>query len=175
MRRVRSSAVSARISGDGARADNPCGVFLSAAATRDFLAGRGLQRATFDLNAALEEVITLSRTEQRRARTVTRLTLDPFLPLVDADHIHIQQVILNLVLNAIDAMSRSRGGPQNLTIATSRLDADWAQVSVSEPGPGLELVAAPHLFEQFFTTKAQGTGGGLSISRSLKEAHSGRI
>jgi PAS domain S-box-containing protein len=143
--------------------------------TREFLAGRGLERTAFDLNIALEEVVALSRTEQRRAGVVTRLTLAPDLPPVNADRTQIQQVALNLVLNALDAMGPTQDTVRRLSVSTSRFDGDWALVEVEDCGPGLEPKAAEQIFEQFFTTKAQGTGVGLAISRSIIDAHGGRI
>ncbi len=143
--------------------------------TREFLAGKGLDRDAFDLNTALEEVVALSRKEQRQAKVLMCQRFDLDLPAVDGDRTQIQQVALNLVLNALDAMGATDTAARRLTITTSRLDAEWALVEIEDRGPGLATEAIDRIFEQFFTTKTEGMGVGLAISRSIIDAHGGRI
>jgi two-component system, LuxR family, sensor kinase FixL len=101
-----------------------------------------------------------------------RYDIDAHLDRVLVDRVQVQQVIVNLVRNAFDAMRDQE--TRKLDVAT-RLDGDMAVVSVSDTGPGLAPEAAERLFQPFFTTKATGMGVGLSISRTIVEAHGGRI
>jgi signal transduction histidine kinase len=94
---------------------------------------------------------------------------------VEGDRVQLQQVLLNLILNAIDAMSPIRDRARELTIVSRRDGPDTVLVEVRDTGPGLDPEHAERLFEPFFTTKAEGLGIGLSISRSIIEAHGGRL
>jgi C4-dicarboxylate-specific signal transduction histidine kinase len=89
--------------------------------------------------------------------------------------VQLQQVLLNLIINAIEAMSGIKERPRALTIASASDGPDIVFVEVSDAGTGLDPAHAPHLFEPFYTTKAEGLGIGLSISRSIVEAHGGRL
>jgi len=97
------------------------------------------------------------------------------LPLVSADPIQITQVLLNLVLNAIQAMSDLNDGERKITIETRSQENGLIEVSVTDNGPGVAPDVQPRIFEQFFTTKPQGLGMGLSISKSIIEAHGGQL
>jgi two-component system sensor kinase FixL len=98
---------------------------------------------------------------------------DPSADLVLADRVQIQQVLLNLIRNAIDAMETSHGG--DLTIAIAPTETGYVQISVTDSGSGIAPEIAEQLFQPFITTKRQGMGVGLSISRTIVEAHGGRI
>jgi Signal transduction histidine kinase regulating C4-dicarboxylate transport system len=97
------------------------------------------------------------------------------LPPVPGDRIQLQQVILNLLLNALDAMSEVNDRPRQLVIRTEREDGKWARVTVQDTGVGIAPQGAARLFETFYTTKSGGMGIGLSVSRSIIESHQGRL
>ncbi|MFY9791659.1 MAG: PAS domain S-box protein [Candidatus Sulfotelmatobacter sp.] len=127
-----------------------------------------------DLNEATREVIALSLSELQRSRVTLRLELADDLPLVTGDRVQLQQVILNLVLNASDAMSGVEDRPRQLVIRTERGD-DRAQLTVQDVGVGIEPSGVDRVFEPFYTTKSGGMGVGLSVSRSIVESHHGRL
>lgn len=97
------------------------------------------------------------------------------LPLIRADRVQLQQVILNLIINAIEAMSGVAEGTRQLLITTSKAESGGALVLVQDSGPGLPPATAELAFETFYTTKPGGLGMGLSICRSIIEAHGGRL
>ena len=97
------------------------------------------------------------------------------LPRISGDRVQLQQVILNLIMNAIEAMSEIRGGPRELVISTRQAESGGVLVAVSDSGPGLPQANPARIFEAFYTTKANGLGMGLSICRSIVEAHGGRL
>jgi len=127
-----------------------------------------------DLNEATREVIALSLSELQRSRVTLRLEFAGDLPLVTGDRVQLQQVILNLVLNASDAMSRVDDRPRQLVIRTER-ERDGARLTVQDAGVGIEAHGVEKLFEPFYTTKSGGMGIGLSVSRSIVESHHGRL
>jgi signal transduction histidine kinase len=128
-----------------------------------------------DVNLKIAQVIELAADEIRRNGIVLRTELAKGLPRVEGDRVQLQQVLLNLILNAIDAMSPIRDRARELMIVSRRDGPDAVLVEVRDTGPGLEPEHAERLFEPFFTTKAEGLGIGLSISRSIVEAHGGRL
>jgi signal transduction histidine kinase len=95
--------------------------------------------------------------------------------IVKGDRVQLEQVILNLVANAIDALAERRGDDRRITVRTHLLDQDTAKLSVSDTGPGVRPDALKQIFEPFFTTKQSGMGMGLSIARNIVEAHNGRL
>jgi len=128
-----------------------------------------------DINETILEVIALAQYQLRRSEILleTRLGLD--LPLVRCDRVQLQQVLLNLIINAIEAMSGIKERPRELTIVSASDGPDSVSVEVRDSGTGLDPDDANRLFEPFFTTKEEGLGIGLSISRSIVEAHGGRL
>jgi len=100
--------------------------------------------------------------------------LAPDLPLITADRVQLQQVLMNLMMNGIDAM-KAVDGPRNLTLSTKNAGDRALQVSVDDTGVGLPVNQADQIFNAFFTTKEHGTGMGLRISRTIIEAHGGRL
>jgi signal transduction histidine kinase len=128
-----------------------------------------------DLNEATREVIALSLSELQRGLVILRTELSDDLPPVTGDRVQLQQVILNLVRNASDAMSAVGDRPRELLIRTERDDADRVRLSVQDTGVGFEPQAADRLFQAFYTTKDDGMGIGLSVSRSIIESHHGQL
>jgi len=130
------------------------------------------QRAPCDLNAVVEEAVGFIQPEARKRGVLVELRLDPELPPVLADRVMLEQVVMNLAKNAVEAMDgRER---RELSVATSRGDGQ-AKVSVSDTGPGVTPALQEKLFAPFFTTKAEGMGMGLNICRSIVEYHQGRL
>jgi len=129
-----------------------------------------------DLNEATREVIALSLSELQGSRIILRTELSDDLPTVTGDRVQLQQVILNLVRNASDAMSAVGDRPRELLIRTEQDDdADRVRLSVKDAGVGFEPQAADRLFQAFYTTKDDGMGIGLSVSRSIIESHHGQL
>jgi predicted ATPase/signal transduction histidine kinase len=128
-----------------------------------------------DLNEAVRDVIALSHSELQQARVVPRPELAENLPLVVGDRVQLQQVILNLILNALDSMSGVDDRPRQLMISTALDDGDQVRLSVQDSGAGLLVESPDKLFDAFYTTKSDGMGIGLSVSRSIIESHEGRL
>ena len=128
-----------------------------------------------DLNEATREVIALSSSELQRNRVVVHSELADDLPTITGDRIQLQQVIVNLLRNASDAMVGVRDRPRQLLIRTEREDGDRVRVDVRDAGVGVDPQAIDKLFEAFYTTKSDGMGIGLSVSRSIVERHHGRL
>jgi PAS domain S-box-containing protein len=128
-----------------------------------------------DLNDAAREVIALLRSELQRSRVVLRLDFAADLPPVAGDRVQLQQVILNLVLNAADAMSAVDDRLRQLAIKTERDGVGQVCLRVQDAGVGIETQSAEKLFEAFYTTKSGGMGIGLSVSRSIIESHHGHL
>jgi PAS domain S-box-containing protein len=128
-----------------------------------------------DLNEATQEVISLSLSDLQRNRVVLRHELADDLPLVTGDRIQLQQVILNLLRNASDAMRTVADRPRELLVKTEREEGNRVRLSVKDVGIGFDPEAADKLFEAFYTTKDDGMGVGLHVSRSIIEAHHGRL
>jgi signal transduction histidine kinase len=128
-----------------------------------------------DLNEATREVLALSMSELQRGQVILRPELTDDLPLVTGDRMQLQQVILNLIRNASDAMSTVDDRPRQLLIRTERDEDDRVRLTVQDAGVGFDSQAADRLFESFYTTKNDGMGIGLSVSRSIIESHHGRL
>jgi PAS domain S-box-containing protein len=127
------------------------------------------------LNDTIREVVALASNEAGANGVSVRVRLAETLPSVKGDRVQLQQVILNLMINAIDAMSAIDEGPRELTISTAIDEAGAVLVTVRDSGPGIAPENRERLFEPFYTTKASGMGMGLSICHSIVEAHGGRL
>lgn len=136
---------------------------------------KGSANELVDLNEAVQEVIALSSGELRRSRIVLQAELADDLPAVVGDRIQLQQVILNLLRNASDAMAGVNDRRRQLLIRTEREDGGCARVVVQDTGVGFDLQVRDKLFDAFYTTKHDGMGIGLSVSRSIVERHRGRL
>jgi PAS domain S-box-containing protein len=128
-----------------------------------------------DVNEVTREVIALTRSELRSSGTSLQTQLADRLPLVQGDRIQLQQVMLNLILNAVEAMSGSSETARDLLIRTEQDGSGGVLVAVEDSGPGLQPESLDRLFDAFYTTKPSGMGMGLSICRSIIEAHGGRV
>jgi PAS domain S-box-containing protein len=128
-----------------------------------------------EINEVIREVIALARSEVQKTGTWLQTQLADGLPLVQGDRIQLQQVMLNLILNAVEAMSGSDQGARELLISTEENEANGVRVAVRDWGPGLKSDSLDRLFDAFYTTKPDGMGMGLSICRSIIEAHGGRL
>ena len=157
------------ISADGRRASEIIGRI------RALVKRQTTRKDRVNVNLKITQVIELAADEIRRSGIVLHSELADGLPRVEGDRVQLQQVLLNLILNAIDAMSSIHDRTRKLTIVSRRDGQDAVLVEVRDTGPGLEPGHAERLFEPFFTTKAEGLGIGLSISRSIVEAHGGRL
>jgi C4-dicarboxylate-specific signal transduction histidine kinase len=128
-----------------------------------------------EVNGVILEIIELTRGEAARNGISVSTELADHLPVVGVDRVQLQQVLLNLVVNAIEAMGATNEGPRELLISTGEVDSSGVMVAVRDSGPGVELAMLTRIFDSFYTTKQTGLGLGLSICRSIIEAHGGRL
>jgi len=133
------------------------------------------ERLDVDINNVIEETIALTRGQMIRNDVSLSLQLDARIPHVFGDRIQLQQVILNLVVNAIEAMANITGRERRLGVRSQSEPDGGIRVSVQDAGVGISEELIPRLFEPFFTTRAEGIGMGLAISHSIVEAHGGRL
>jgi PAS domain S-box-containing protein len=159
----------ARIVKDGNRAGDVIGRI------RELIKKAPPRKDWVDINEAIREVIELTRREAVKTGISVLMHLAEGLPLIHGDRVQLQQVILNLIINAVEAMGGVRDGPRELLISTGQGEPDGVLVAVRDSGPGLAPGTHGHLFEAFYTTKPTGLGLGLSICRSIIEAHGGRL
>jgi C4-dicarboxylate-specific signal transduction histidine kinase len=127
------------------------------------------------INDAILDVVALTHSEAIRNSVLVRTQLAEDLPAILGDRVQLQQVILNLIVNAMEAMSGPNEAHRDLRISTEKAEPESVLVTVRDSGPGLAPESLERLFESFYTTKANGMGMGLSICRSIIEAHGGRI
>jgi len=154
---------------DGMRADDVIGRI------RALIKKAPPRKEDLEINEAVLEVIALTRAEVLKNGVSVRTQLAESLPLIRADRVQLQQVILNLILNAIEAMSGVGEGARELLISTRKAEPNGVLVVVRDSGPGLSSPGLERIFEAFYTTKPGGLGMGLSICRSIIEAHGGRL
>jgi signal transduction histidine kinase len=128
----------------------------------------------FDINEAIREMIVLTRGEALKNSVTVQMQLEG-LPLIQGDRVQLQQVVLNLILNAVEALSSVDGARRELSIRTKRRGADEVLVAVRDSGPGIDSEHLERVFDSFYTTKPSGIGLGLSICRSIIDAHGGRL
>jgi signal transduction histidine kinase len=131
-------------------------------------------RTKLDINQVIQEVARLLRHELTRSRVSLRTDLAPDLPYVLGDRVQLQQVMLNLIMNGIDAMSMITDRPRELLIRSAK-HSEGVLIQVQDSGAGIDPGQADRIFEPFFTDKPEGIGMGLSISRSIVESHGGRL
>jgi signal transduction histidine kinase len=132
------------------------------------------RKARFDLNAAIDEVLVLAQSvTNRNGVSIQTQLADGLLP-VEGDRVQLQQVLLNLILNAAEAMGSVEVGARELLISTEQ-DQTGVLVAVRDSGPGIDPARLERVFDAFYTTKSSGTGMGLSICRSIITAHGGRL
>ncbi|HZO43597.1 MAG TPA: ATP-binding protein, partial [Methylomirabilota bacterium] len=133
------------------------------------------QKVRFDINDAIRAVIALAEGEARRSGATLRIDLAEDLLLVIGDRVQIQQVILNLVVNGVEAASSVSDRPQDVWIRSRRHESNRVLVAVQDSGIGIEPGNLGKIFDAFYTTKPQGMGMGLAISRSIVESHGGEL
>jgi C4-dicarboxylate-specific signal transduction histidine kinase len=132
-------------------------------------------REELNLNEIIRDVIALVGDEAKRTGVSIRTQFADDLSLILGDRVQLQQVVLNLVMNAIEAMSSIGERPRELVITTRNIDVEQVQVTIKDSGPGIDPNTLDKIFEPFYTTKPGGMGMGLSISRSILQAHGGRL
>jgi C4-dicarboxylate-specific signal transduction histidine kinase len=142
---------------------------------RNLAKNRPPEKAAVSINDAVLEIIALARSEIDESGISLRTQFADGGPLVLADRIQLQQVILNLIINAIEAMRELTEGPRNLFIRTEMDPSKGILFSVRDSGTGLNPEKAQHIFDPFYTTKREGMGMGLAVSRGIIEAHGGRL
>ena len=158
-----------RIARDGQRASEVI-VRIRALVTR-----RPPRKDPVDINESIRDVLPLARGEMERSGVVLRTRFAQDLPLVPGDRVQLQQVILNLIVNGIEAMSDVADRTRELVVSSAAHGSRGVLVEVHDSGSGLDPERADQLFEAFYSTKPEGTGMGLTISRSIVEAHGGRL
>ena len=142
---------------------------------RDHIKKAPPRKDRFDLNKAINEVIVLARSAITKNGVSVQTRLAEGLFPVQGDRVQLQQVVLNLILNAVEAMSSVEAGPRELLISTEQSQTGGVLVAVRDSGPGIDPDHLERVFEAFYTTKSSGVGMGLSICRSIIDAHGGRL
>ena len=127
------------------------------------------------MNQVIREIVALAEGEVRRNGVVLRTELAGDLPPILGDRVELEQVVLNLIMNALEAMSAIGDRPRELVIGTQSGEVDQVRVTVQDSGIGLDPQSMARIFDAFYTTKSQGMGMGLAISRSIVENHGGKL
>ncbi len=143
--------------------------------TRGLFERRELQRRPVDVNGIVHSALALTRGALEAGRVIVRVELDPALPLVRADQVQLQQVFCNLVINAVEAMARVTGGEQTLEIVTRQQEGGAIHATVIDTGEGFGGDDPERVFRPLVTTRPEGMGIGLSMSRIIVEMHGGRL
>jgi PAS domain S-box-containing protein len=141
----------------------------------DFSKKAPARKGNLEINQAILEIMGLTRVAMSEHSVLAKMQLSEGLPPIFGDRVQLQQVILNLIMNAIEAMSEIREGSRELLISTSKVESGSVLVAISDTGPGLPPASRARIFEAFYTTKSSGLGMGLSICRSIVDAHGGRL
>jgi signal transduction histidine kinase len=128
-----------------------------------------------DLNDVIVEVLALAQNQARRNHVLLKRELAKDLPPVLGDRVQLQQVVLNLVINGLEALAKSKEGERELTVSSGRDESNDVIVAVRDTGTGIDPANLDRLFDAFFTTKPDGMGMGLAISRTIIESHGGRL
>jgi two-component system sensor kinase FixL len=139
---------------------------------RTFIKKDKTPRSLVDINAIIQDVVSLLRSDANIRNVSIEVDLDPGLPAVLADHVQLQQILVNLLMNAFDALGTAS---ERRTIVTTRKAGTAIRVAVNDSGSGIPAADLERIFDPFYTTKATGLGMGLSIARSLIEAHGGQL
>jgi len=142
---------------------------------RDLIKKAPPRTNSVDMNEAVRDVIELIRGEAVKNGVSLQMELGKGLPLIKGDRVQLQQVVLNLIINAVQAVGAVADGAREVLITTAQADPNGVLVAVKDSGPGLAPASLERLFEAFYTTKPGGLGMGLSICRSIIEAHEGRV
>ena len=142
---------------------------------RALLRKTGTEKERLDMNDVIREVVALAQSEIRRNGVALRAQLEGNIPPVLGDRVQLQQVVLNLIMNGIEAMSAVGDRPRELIISTQSGEIDQVHVTVQDSGIGLDPKSMERIFDAFYTTKSEGMGMGLAISRSIVENHDGRL
>lgn len=142
---------------------------------RDFVRKSEPRLTAVDINLVVRSVVKFTELETRQQHAFVTLDLAPEQPRVWADSIMIEQVIVNLVRNAVEAMTEARTPRREIMMRTGRFGDDMIEIEVSDAGPGIDGAVIDQIFDQFYTTKPDGVGMGLSISRSIVESHGGAL
>ncbi len=143
------------------------------ASLRSLVRNRPAERIRLGLNPVATDAVKVMRALAESKGVEIRLELESGLPPVEGDRVQLQQVVLNLVLNAVEAVNEYPGNPGSVTVRTARAAGGGVELSVTDTGPGIDPETARHLFSPFFSTKPEGLGLGLSICRTIAEAHGG--
>jgi signal transduction histidine kinase len=157
------------IARDGRRASDVIGRIRSLARRT------ATDKTALDMNEVVSDIVVLAEAEAGRAHARVRTELAPNLPRVLGDAIQLQQVVLNLFLNGLEAMHAVADRPRELVISTQSEAGDQVRVAVRDSGTGIDPQLVHRMFEAFYTTKGTGLGMGLSISRTIVEQHGGRL
>jgi two-component system, LuxR family, sensor kinase FixL len=142
---------------------------------RALLKNRPLETQATSVRQIIDEVIGFVRADAISRELSLEIRIPQDLPMVKGDRVHLQQVLLNLVMNAMDALNGNKREERKITISASRILERMVEVAVSDTGSGIPPEVLEHMFAPFFTTKASGMGIGLAVSRNIIEAHRGRI